>query len=323
MAHRIERLSAWLVQRRWLAVAALVVILGVCFAIGAVMHRRAAGAAAAAEQSIIVTPRPFSTSISVVGTVVAGDRDEMVAPFDGVIRQIGFDYGRPVRPGQILLAMDTFDLEQHLRDAKTAYLKAVQAEADEASWTTGPDVSRARRAVTSAEVEVRNTQRKAQESKDLLDKGWVARSEYEGFIQQEQTETTALAAAREDLATILKKGSGPSREVTEIDLQNARARLADYEAQFQGAIVKAPSVGVMVRPPAERMARPVCKWFVSAGLSSLHKRIRPFRLGGWPRWRSARPGPHKGAGVERHFAPKVVRTPIDCQAIFFSPPTDI
>ena len=55
--------------------------------------------------------------------------------------------------------------------------------------------------------------------------------------------------------------------------------------------------------PAKRMARPVGKRLVPAGLSSLQKRIRPpgVRLG--PRWRSARTGPHKGGGVERHFQP--------------------
>ena len=88
-----------------------------------------------------------------------------------------------------------------------------------------------------------------------------------------------------------------------------------------------PSAAILdsqsVRTADQRMGRPICKWFVSAGLSSLHKRIRPSRRGGWPRWRSARPGPHKGAGVERHFSAKAFRTPIDCQAIFFSPPTDI
>jgi len=43
----------------------------------------------------------------------------------------------------------------------------------------------------------------------------------------------------------------------------------------------------------------------------------------WPRWRSARPGPHKGVGVERHFCGEASRTPVDCQAIFLSPPADI
>jgi putative transposase len=41
-----------------------------------------------------------------------------------------------------------------------------------------------------------------------------------------------------------------------------------------------------------------------------------------PRWRSARPGPHKHDGVERHFFCQVSRTPFDCQAISFPPPAD-
>jgi len=40
------------------------------------------------------------------------------------------------------------------------------------------------------------------------------------------------------------------------------------------------------------MARPVGKRFVSDDLSSLRKRIRPFSMCCWPRWRSARSGPH-------------------------------
>ncbi len=39
-------------------------------------------------------------------------------------------------------------------------------------------------------------------------------------------------------------------------------------------------------------------------LNNLRKRIRPFRKGGWPRWRSARPDPHNGAGVDAPFCAK-------------------
>jgi hypothetical protein len=38
-----------------------------------------------------------------------------------------------------------------------------------------------------------------------------------------------------------------------------------------------------------------------------------------PRWRYARPGPHKSRGVERRFLNQVSRTPFDCQAISLSP----
>jgi len=46
-------------------------------------------------------------------------------------------------------------------------------------------------------------------------------------------------------------------------------------------------------------------------------------LKAWPRWRSARPSPHKHDGVERHFFNQVSRTPVDCQPISFSPPANI
>ena len=38
-----------------------------------------------------------------------------------------------------------------------------------------------------------------------------------------------------------------------------------------------------------------------------------------PRWRYARPGPHKSPGVERRFLNQVSGTPFDCQAISLSP----
>ena len=38
-----------------------------------------------------------------------------------------------------------------------------------------------------------------------------------------------------------------------------------------------------------------------------------------PRWRYARPGPHKLPGVERRFLNQASRTPFDCQAISSSP----
>ena len=38
-----------------------------------------------------------------------------------------------------------------------------------------------------------------------------------------------------------------------------------------------------------------------------------------PRWRSARPGPHKTLGGERHFLNQGSSTPFDCQAISLPP----
>jgi transposase len=59
-------------------------------------------------------------------------------------------------------------------------------------------------------------------------------------------------------------------------------------------------------PSASDLCDPI--WSVYANVSGLGTRSRP-------RWRSARPGPHKTGGVGRHILNQVSRTPIDCQAI--------
>ncbi len=56
---------------------------------------------------------------------------------------------------------------------------------------------------------------------------------------------------------------------------------------------------------------------------SLLQRIRPRGPSLGPRWRYARPGPHKSLGVERHFLNQVSGTPFDCKAIAFSPLANI
>jgi hypothetical protein len=69
------------------------------------------------------------------------------------------------------------------------------------------------------------------------------------------------------------------------------------------------------------MARPVCKGFCREWrLISLLQRIRPRRSSFRPRWRYARPSPHKSPGVKmRRFLNQASRTPFDCQAISSSP----
>src|SRR4029077_2086702 len=63
---------------------------------------------------------------------------------------------------------------------------------------------------------------------------------------------------------------------------------------------------------------PRCKWLLRVH----HDRSAstyPASDQARPRWRYARPVPHKLPGVERHFFDQVSRTPFDCQAISLPP----
>lgn len=248
MAHRPKRL---ILSRRVtiaLGLAAVVVIAGA----GLWLRSAGGGAQAPAQQRLVIAPRPFTVTLTVAGTVIPSERVDVVAPFDGVVRRLAFDYGWPVTAGAVLVEMDDFELVQRRREAASAYLKAGQANADLTSWSSGPDASRARRAVTTAELDLKDTDRKLAETRVLLDRGLVARGEYESLVQQQRTQAMAAISAREDLAAALKRGEGANRRIALMDLETAKARLADLDAQAAGAVVRAPVGGIIVRPLVDK-----------------------------------------------------------------------
>jgi HlyD family secretion protein len=205
-----------------------------------------------AEQSLVVQPRPFAATIGVTGTIAPGEDIDVTAPFDGVVRRVNFEDGGQVAEGQVLVELDTSEVRQRRNEAEAAFLKASQAADEMATWTTGPDVSRARRAETEAAYNLKDTQRKIAETKALLDHGLVARSEYDALIQQQRSQQMSQEAAEQDLAAALRRGQGPNRQVTTLELENARAHLAELDAQLASAVVRAPAAGVIMRPPGDK-----------------------------------------------------------------------
>lgn len=250
MAHRAQRLTAALLRSR---AGRLAVLATVTLALGAalapVFHDRAPPPAEAGEQQLVVDRRPFSTALNLSGVIVPGDGLDVTAPFDGVVRAVGFRYGEQVRAGQVLVEIDPSELLHERNAAESAYLKAKLADEEMAGWADGPEVARARRALATAERDLQEAERALSESKTLLDRGLVPRMEYEGLQQKKLSHEAALAAAREDLETVLKQGRAANRRVAELELQNARARLEKLDAEFRQAVVRAPDAGVIVRPP--------------------------------------------------------------------------
>lgn len=246
MAARVQALAIWR-SRKWTVVAAVsgVAILGLCLALA---PRRAAGPDPAAPQTLTLSPRPFAATLGLVGSVVPGDSVDIVAPFDGVVRRLGFEYGTGVTAGQILVELDPAEIGQRRNEAEAAYLKASRAAETLAGWSGGTEVARARRAVDAAALDLADLERKMVETRGLLDRGLVARGEYDGLVQQRRNQEMVLAGARQDLTAVLAQGAGSNRRVAALDLANARAQLARLDDQAAGAIIRAPEAGVIVRP---------------------------------------------------------------------------
>jgi len=254
MVPGLQALTPLLTPRRIAVVGAvglLIVTAGVMIA-----HQRSdaqAAAGAPAEQSAVIEARPFVSTLGVAGTIAAGPGGEVTAPFDGVVRTVGFLYGEPVEQGQVLAVFDAAEVASRRNEAEAAALKAGQTASDFASWGSGPEVSRARRALAVATSDLQDAQRRIVETRTLLDRGLVPRGEYDDLVRQRQARDIAVATAQQDLALAMRRGEGPNRRVAALELQNARSQLATLDGQVAGAVVRAPARGVMVRPPADKL----------------------------------------------------------------------
>lgn len=200
-------------------------------------------------RTVVAAATPFTSRVTVLGTVAAGKAVPVLAPFDGVVRERRAQPGDRVEAGDVLVVLDTGEMQSRLRDARAGLLKAEMAVRALTRWEESPDVLRARRALQAAEAGLATTTRQVTETKTLLSRGVVARNEYDGLVQQRAAQELMVANARQDLAATLERGSDDNRRLAELDHQNAAARLDDLQAQVAAAELRAAAAGVLTRPP--------------------------------------------------------------------------
>jgi len=206
-------------------------------------------ATARTERVFTVGTARSVSRVTILGTIGAGKTVAVVSPFDGTVRERRLELGARVVAGDVLAVMDGGEVESRFREAQSAMLKATMALDALDRWDNSPDVIRTRRALESAKATLNASERQVTETKVLLDRGIVSRNEYDGLVQQRDTQRISVASAQQDLQTTLDRGSADNRRVAELELANARARLADLKQQVDGTMVRAPATGILTRPP--------------------------------------------------------------------------
>ncbi len=205
-----------------------------------------------AEQYLTIQRQPIFTNLNMVGSIGPARSVAMVAPFDGVISERRKQLGDTVQVGDILLALDAGDVTSQYRTAQSAFLKAQMAVAAMQEWETSADVLRAKRTLAASETSLGALNRQIQDVKGLFDQGIVSRNEYEGLVQQSEVLQSQVESNRQDLKATLQRGSQDNRQLLELDLQNAAAKLNELKQQLSGAKVAAAVPGILTSPPVEK-----------------------------------------------------------------------
>jgi HlyD family secretion protein len=195
-----------------------------------------------------VEPREAAFSIPLSGTLYPLHVVNITAPFAGMVREFHVGYGEVVKEGQIILELDTSEMERNLREAKVAYIKASTQYQELETWESGAEVARARRSLSRAQLALDSQRKNLEETERLFTKGIVPETELDGTRQQYEGQLLDYQTAREELAATMEKGSEKNRLVARFEMENAQSKLAGIEDQLKNFRVKAPVSGIVIMP---------------------------------------------------------------------------
>ena len=204
-----------------------------------------AGAAQGTFTTLVVEPGPISSAITVAGQLAPRREIEVTSPIEGTVAAVHFQYGEQVAEGQRLVDLDVSEIQIEYREAQVAHIKARDQVDELEDWSNHVDVSRARRVVSRARIDLEARNNRLSQTAFLLEQGLVPASEHEAAEREYSNQLLDLQSAEEDLQVVLDRGVAEAR-VARLELENALARLQNLEEVMRNATVYAPVAGVIM-----------------------------------------------------------------------------
>lgn len=199
------------------------------------------------ESSVfVVSPSELTRTVSVSGQLAPRREVDVTSPMNGKIATVHVPYGVRVERDDPLLALDIGEISIDHRNAEAAHIKAIERFNETEYWGTSVEVSRARRSVSKARIDLEDARSRLEETAFLLDRGVIPASEHEAAERNLDNRRLDLEAAEQDLETIVEKGAADGR-VAKLELENARARLDELSEILRLSILRAPVAGVVMR----------------------------------------------------------------------------
>ena len=199
-------------------------------------------------QGFKVTAQPISSTLSLAGTLDPLHIVNVISPISGKVKEIQFHYGAVVKAGQVLLQMDTSEVDVKLREAQTAYDRAAEKLDEVEKWSDSQEVTRVKRSLTKAKLSLEAQKKTFENTERLYKRGLVSASEFDAAKQQYTSQMLDLQTAQEELQATIQKGNVVNKNILIREKKNAETRLKELQRQQRMSRITAPVTGVITIP---------------------------------------------------------------------------
>lgn len=185
--------------------------------------------------------------VSETGTVQPLTKVEVKSKVAGQVARLLVDVGDRVEKGQLLLQLDTTDMERERaqaaadRDSAAAHLAMLKAGA------RPEEIAEARAQVTQAEAAFDRAQADWQRSQEAVKAGTITPREAESAQSDHLSTRAQLAAAKSRLSKLLAGSRREEIQEAQAQLDKAVVRLNAAEDQLSYASIRSPMAGTVIK----------------------------------------------------------------------------
>ena len=156
-----------------------------------------------------------------------------------------FEFGQPVRVGDLLLELDVGAAVRQHRAARVKYIEKRKALETVENWKNSTEMAGARRSLTRARRAIEDQERRLKRTRFLLEQGLIAQSEHEDVERQYQGQLLDFEATREDFDAVLAGGGEEALDKASLELRTAEERMLELEADLDKGSIRASLSGVV------------------------------------------------------------------------------
>jgi len=197
----------------------------------------------------------LTQSISVTGNIKAGDSEEILLPSTQKVTEVLVQEGQEVKKGQLLVKLDTYELESQLKKSRISLdmakrdLEKLNSEDNTTRKSLENAVTQAEISLKSATSKYEDTRIKHEQNTKLYEAGFLSKVEFDNSLSTlNELQNNLLLAeialdnARNSLADFDEKAYQQEKqiEISSTDLASLEKKIADssIKANINGKIVK-------------------------------------------------------------------------------------
>jgi len=176
------------------------------------------------SQTYVVKREAVHKNLFFTGTIQPLQESSLSAPFDAVVQTMNYHYGQLVKKGDVVLTLDSADLQKQYNETLTEYLKAKDSY----------NISKAKFVGT----------------KDLWDAGLLAKNNYLSEKSSVDTARVTLMQATRKLSEMLEKMDDQSKQdLSSLDIAEFDKVRQAFTGQHNLIHLKASGSGILLYPP--------------------------------------------------------------------------